>query len=214
MRSTLTQLLQLLAIAPSHALLAAPCVTSKGARAPVVRMDDWRPKNIDPLGQAMGMPPPIERPYSYWLDLRTSEVTFAQMVVYKLFYAVRRVVDEAGKALPKGAGVQGLLFDGARYDRADTLGQDLPIFVEPIAGSGVINNATLSGQEDVVPTALRTVATLEELCTAQAELEQAAADAPGETRAIALPADAMLWAVALTGLEECQLEALEANAGA
>ena len=210
-----TKLLLLATVAPAHALLAAAPAIRSVARAPVVRMDDWRPTNVDPLGQAMGMPREIERPYSYWLDLRTSEITFAQMVVYKLFYAVRRVVDEAGKALPKGAGVQGLLFDGARYDRADTLGQDLPIFVEQVAGSGVVNNATLSGQEDAVPTALRTVSTLEELCAAQAELEQAAADAPGEaTRAIALPADAMLWAVALTGVEECQLEALEANAGA
>ena len=177
--------------------------------------DGWRPKTVDPLGQAMGVPRAVERNYEFWLDLRDAENTFAQMVVLKLFYAVRRVVDEAGKALPQGAGVQGLLFDGARYDRADTLGQDLPIFVEQVAGSGVVNNATLSGQEDAVPTALRTVSTLEELCAAQAELEQAAADAPGEaTRAIALPADAMLWAVALTGVEECQLEALEANAGA
>ena len=34
------------------------------------------------------------------------------------------------------------------------------------------------------------------------------------TAAIALPADPMLWAVALTGLKTDELEALEANAGA
>ena len=56
------------------------------------------------------------------------------MVVLKLFYAVRRVVDEAGKALPQGAGVQGLLFDEARYDRADTIGQDLPIILATASG--------------------------------------------------------------------------------
>lgn len=35
-------------------------------------------------------------------------------VVMKLFYSVRRVVDEAGRSLPNGAAVQGLLFDEAR----------------------------------------------------------------------------------------------------
>ena len=93
-----TKLLLLATVAPAHALLAAAPAIRSVARAPVGRMDDWRPTNVDPLGQAMGMPREIERPYSYWLDLRTSEITFAQMVVYKLFYAVRRVVDEAGKA--------------------------------------------------------------------------------------------------------------------
>ena len=80
--------------------------------------DGWRPKTVDPLGQAMGIPKALERNYEYWLDLRDAENTFAQMVVLKLFYAVRRVVDEAGKALPQGAGVQGLLFDEARLSFA------------------------------------------------------------------------------------------------
>ena len=31
--------------------------------------------------QVMGAPAPIERPYVYWLDLRTSEVTFAQVLI-------------------------------------------------------------------------------------------------------------------------------------
>ena len=33
---------------------------------------------------------------------------------------VRRVVDEAGRSLPRGSAVQGLLYDEARYERADT----------------------------------------------------------------------------------------------
>ena len=66
----------------------------------------WRPKTVDPLGKAMGMPPQQERGYELWLDLRTAEVTFAQQALVQLFYAVRRVVDEAGRALPKGAKVE------------------------------------------------------------------------------------------------------------
>ena len=57
--------------------------------------------------EAMGVPRAVERNYEFWLDLRDAENTFAQMVVLKLFYAVRRVVDEAGRALPKGAKVEG-----------------------------------------------------------------------------------------------------------
>ena len=100
----------------------------------------------------MGVPRAPARTWELWLDLRTSEVTFAQMVVVKLFYSVRRVIDEAGKALPQvaassasgphaapshprhlsfqGAGVQGLLFAEPRFDPADTIGLELPVFVE------------------------------------------------------------------------------------
>ena len=164
--------------------------------------DGWRPKTVDPLGQAMGVPRAVERNYEFWLDLRDAENTFAQMVVLKLFYAVRRVVDEAGKALPQGAGVQGLLFDEARYDRADTIGQDLPIILATATGYA---NATAAGQLDPLPAEVRAPRDLEALCTAKESLE-----AVDGTTAIALPPDdAMLWAVALTGLEECELEALE-----
>ena len=169
--------------------------------------DGWRPKTVDPLGQAMGVPRAVERNYEFWLDLRDAENTFAQMVVLKLFYAVRRVVDEAGKALPQGAGVQGLLFDEARYDRADTIGQDLPIILATATGFA---NATAAGQLDPLPAEVRAPRDLEALCTAKESLE-----AVDGTTAIALPPDdAMLWAVALTGLEECELEALESNLGA
>lgn len=51
--------------------------------------------------------------------------SFSEQVVIKLFYAVRRVVDEAGRALPQGSAVGGLLFAAERYDPADTIGQVL-----------------------------------------------------------------------------------------
>lgn len=43
---------------------------------------DWRPDNLDPLGQVMGQAFGVnqfERTHELWLDLRTSENTFAQM---------------------------------------------------------------------------------------------------------------------------------------
>ena len=43
---------------------------------------DWRPENLDPLGKAMGQAfgvSQFERTHELWLDLRTSENTFAQM---------------------------------------------------------------------------------------------------------------------------------------
>ena len=47
------------------------------------RMDtDWRPENLDPLGKVMGQAfgvSQFERTHELWLDLRTSENTFAQM---------------------------------------------------------------------------------------------------------------------------------------
>ena len=46
-------------------------------------------------------------------DITVCVIT-ACRVVMKLFYSVRRVVDEAGRSLPNGAAVQGLLFDEAR----------------------------------------------------------------------------------------------------
>lgn len=123
-----------LALAAIVSALLAP--TGRGAidgrmqhRHAASRMDaGWRPKTVDPLGKAFGVPEGRARPYTLWLDLRTAEVTFAQMVVVKLFYAVRRIVDEAGTSLPSGAAVQGLLFAAERYERADTIGQDLPIY--------------------------------------------------------------------------------------
>ena len=191
----------------ADALSLRPAVRVRQQPRISMMADGWRPKTVDPLGQAMGVPRAVDRNYEFWLDLRDAENTFAQMVVLKLFYAVRRVVDEAGKALPQGAGVQGLLFDESRYDRADTIGQDLPIILATATGFA---NATAAGQLDPLPAEVRAPRDLEALCTAKESLE-----AVDGTAAIALPPDdAMLWAVALTGLEECELEALESNLGA
>ena len=169
----------------------------------------WRPETVDPLGQAFGVPAAKERPYEFWLDLRTSELTFAQMVVMKLFYAVRRVVDEAGCSLPNGAAVQGLLFDEQRYDRADTIGQDLPIYVSTASG---LVNATQLGSQDPLPMELRTVASVDQLQAAEDELQDLSST--NAVSAIALPADAMLWASALTGRAPRDLECLAGNEGA
>lgn len=166
----------------------------------------------------MGVPPPREAPYELWLDLRTSELTFAQQALVQLFYAVRRVVDEAGKALPRGAKVQGLLFAESRYDRADTIGADVPIFL--FGSEGGISNATLTGEAPAVPVVLRSPMSVAGLRDAQEELDAlssgGAMSAANGTplAAIALPAEPMLWALALTGLNATQLESLEANAGA
>eukprot|EP00316_Scyphosphaera_apsteinii_P012784 CAMPEP_0119325106 /NCGR_PEP_ID=MMETSP1333-20130426/64995_1 /TAXON_ID=418940 /ORGANISM="Scyphosphaera apsteinii, Strain RCC1455" /LENGTH=224 /DNA_ID=CAMNT_0007332993 /DNA_START=126 /DNA_END=800 /DNA_ORIENTATION=- len=186
----------------------------------------WRPETVDPLGRAWGIPERIEKSYSLWLDLRTSKNTFAQMVVVKLFYAVRRVVDEAGKALPKGAAVEGLLFDEARYDRADTIGQDIPIILE--SPSGLVN-ATIQDSKHPVCAELRAPTSPEELSAAQSAFEGICdscvttarqtdtIDVGGvgvRMKAIALPADPLLWAMAFTGLKPSQLQSLEANQGA
>lgn len=175
---------------------------------------DWRPENLDPLGKAMGAAfgvSQFERKHELWLDLRTSENTFAQMVVMKLFYSVRRVVDEAGRSLPNGAAVQGLLFDAARYDRADTIGQNLPIYVQ--TGSGLVN-ATDSGAWEagleLAGVELRTPTNVDELSLGIGELEEASPS----VAAVALSADPVLWAVALTGLQPGELECLEGNEGA
>ena len=171
--------------------------------------ESWRPKTVDPLGQAWGVPAEQERSYSLWLDLRTAEVTFAQQALVQLFYAVRRVVDEAGRALPKGAKVEGLLFDEARYDRADAIGSDVPIFLQTLTGD--IVNATLKGGADPVPAVLRSPENSEELYAAQGELSKLDGSSPS---VIALSAEPMLWAQALTGLPESELVCLEANEGA
>jgi hypothetical protein len=194
----------------SRATRSRGCAADRG----VVMDTSWRPKTVDPLGQAFGRPSEKKRPFSLWLDLRTSEITFAQMIVVKLFYAVRRVVDEAGTALPQGAAVQGLLFDADTYDRADTIGQDLPIYVADPAGM-LVNATSLDSEVPLQGTEIRSPTSVEELSAAMAELEGLveSADAP-VTAAIALPAEPMLWAVALTGMDESTLQCLEGNEGA
>ena len=170
----------------------------------------WRPKTVDPLGQAMGMPAARERDFEIWLDLRTSEVTFAQMVVVRLFYDVRRVVDEAGRALPRGARVEGLLFDEDRFEFADTIGVDMPAYVA--SSGGAIFNATSAGQMEPMQAELRSPVELDALAEAQAEL--LGQEGEKTTRAIVLPADPMLWAVSLTGLPSEELQCKEGNEGA
>lgn len=197
----------LLFLVPGEAWQTAMPATRSRLHGSRLRMDaSWRPETVDPLGKAFGVPKARERPFELWLDLRTAENTFAQMVVTMLFYAVRRVVDEAGRALPSGAAVQGLLFDEMRYDRADTIGQDLPIFVE--TSSGLVNATAVTGWESL-STEIRAPTTVEELRVAVAELETVEAPA-----ALALPADPLLWAVSLTGLEPDELQCLQGNEGA
>jgi len=182
-------------------------------RRSISTMDaSWRPKTVDPLGKAFGMPSQQERGFELWLDLRTAEVTFAQQALVQLFYAVRRVVDEAGRALPKGAKVEGLLFDEMRYDRADAIGSDLPIFIQKMDGK--LCNATVKDSMEPLPAALRAAETLEGVYAAQKELEELRAADGGSMCVLALPAEPMLWAVALTGLEPDELECREANEGA
>lgn len=139
------------------------------------------------------------------------QITFAQQALVQLFYAVRRIVDEAGRALPRGAKVEGLLFDEMRYDRADAIGSDLPIFVESLA-SGVCN-ATVKDSMIPLATELRSADTVEGVTAARAEFEALDTD-DGVRCVLAMPAEPMLWAVALTGLKPEELECLEANEGA
>lgn len=140
--------------------------------------------------------------------MRSRRSTFAQQALVQLFYAVRRVVDEAGKSLPAGARVEGLLFDEMRYERADTIGSDQPIFLESASGGFV--NATVKDANEPLTCELRAPLTSDELSAAQAELESL--QGPGVTTVLALPADAMLWAEALTGLKPSQLECVEEGA--
>lgn len=99
-----------------------------------------------------------------------------------------------------------------RYDRADTIGQNLPIYVQTSTG---FINATDSGAWEArleVPVALQTPATAEELSLFAAQGEPA--QASPSVAAFALSADPVLWAVALTGLQPSELECLEGNEGA
>lgn len=190
----------------AHASIYRAMAHASG-RAAIAMDSSWRPKTVDPLSQVWGVPAAKERSYEYWLDLRTSEVTFAQQALVKLFYAVRRVVDEAGKSLPKGAKVQGLLFDAARYDRADTIGAEVPIYLD--SGGGAIMNATKLEMVPL-PTELRAPSSSELLRIAQEELTGLGEEA--KTTAIALEADAQLWAQALTGLTPDKLVCIDEGA--
>ena len=168
---------------------------------------NWRPKQVDPLGQAWGSPAEKKRPYQYWLDLRAAEVTFAQQALVQLFYAVRRIVDEAGRSLPKGAAVQGIVYEASTFDRADAMDANVPVYLE---SAGNLSAAAGGAEEGAAAAAveLRSAASAEELRAAQRDLEDAAEGAA----AIALPADPMLWAEALTGLPPEKLVCVEEGA--
>jgi hypothetical protein len=98
----------------------------------------------------------------------------------------------------------------------------VPIFVEQ--PEGILVNATI--RDDAVPleAALRAPESREALMAAQAELEVLMAEAVSAqaegggadegvlTTAIALPADPMLWALALTGLTPDDLVCVEEGA--
>ena len=201
-------------------LLGAPLAPALQRVRPLRMDSNWRPKTVDPLGKAMGMPAAKENTYMLLLDMREAEVTFAQQAIYQLFYAVRRVVDEAGRALPAGAAVQGLLYDEARFERADTIGADtLPVFLQTADGSFVIareaDGSFVKGEP--VPTALELRAPLapDALVTAMDELCVVGEDEGCEvTTAMALPSDPLLWAMALTGLNPDELALVPANEGA
>ena len=97
-----------------------------------------------------------------------------------------------------------------RYDRADTIGQNLPIYVQTSTG---FVNATDSGaweaRVEMPSVELKTPATVEELSLFAAQEQDSSSLA-----AFALSDDPMLWAVALTGLQPSELVCLEGNEGA
>ena len=84
----------------------------------------------------------------------------------------------------------------------------VPIFLETAPGTLV--NATLKGSVVPVPAALRSPMVREDLAQAQADLESLSTDKL--TTAIALPADPMLWAEALTGLTPSELKCVDEGA--
>lgn len=158
-----------------------------------------------------GVPPRKEQRHKLWLDLRTSEETGAQQALVVLFYAVRSIVDGAAKALPQGAGVQGLLFAEDRYSRGDTVGAEtLPIFLE--TAGGAVLSATPGSPLPVVAE-LRSPTTSKGLDDAIRELNEFASPDDGSAlAAIALPADPMLWALALTGFTLGELVCVDEGA--
>ena len=97
-----------------------------------------------------------------------------------------------------------------RYDRADTIGQNLPIYVQTSTG---FVNATDSGaweaRVEMPSVELKTPATVEELSLFAAQEQDSSSLA-----AFALSDGPMLWAVALTGLQPSELVCLEGNEGA
>jgi len=137
-----------------------------------------------------------------WLDLRGAPSPFAQMALAKLFYAVRSVVDKDGVVLPKGAGVQGVLYGADAFDPADALGAGLPIYLAlGIDDTHGFQNATLGGGANALTkvslTTIKSSSEWEALCLIKS-LPYGGAEEKGVTAA-ALPPLPKLWARALTG---------------
>ncbi|KAJ1460686.1 hypothetical protein M885DRAFT_494983 [Pelagophyceae sp. CCMP2097] len=153
----------------------------------------------------------VTRGYEYWLDVRGAEVTFAQQAVLQLFYAV----DEEGLRLPKGAGVQGILYAEETFDAADAVGSALPCYVA-LRGGGFARaesrdttalpdafvqsvsselemQAARSGAGD-----FNVARTSETMVQPRVAIGAVSDFTSAETTAIALPPDARLWAQALT----------------
>ena len=134
-----------------------------------------------------------------WLDLRHADVTFAQMALTQLFYSVRHVVDTAGLSLPKGAGVDGVLYS-LDWDPADALGSGLPVYVAlgPEDSSGA-RSASRGGHSDVAEVSLSTVSSISEWATITTSGGKLASEPGEKLMAVALPPNPSLWATALTG---------------
>lgn len=121
-----------------------------------------------------------------WLDLRQEVEKAAEQRLLTLFYAVRRIVDRGGAALPSGKAVDAVLYARGTFAKADTIGAGVPCYVEEADG------ALTAAFADAPPppatmTAAGDVAALEDALQ-------------GGSEAVAIPPDAALWAFALTGL--------------
>ena len=106
----------------------------------------------------------------------------AEQRLLTLFYATRRIVDAAGRALPQGQAVDACLYSEP-FDRGDAIGAGGPCLLEADGGLVVAKDRT--------PWDLSTFETATDFET----LEKALASA----EAVAIPPDARLWAYALTG---------------
>ena len=122
-----------------------------------------------------------------WLDLRQEVEKAAEQRLLTLFYAVRRIVDRGGAALPAGRAVDAVLYARATFSKADTIGAGVPCFV-------VEDDGALTAETADAPAAPAAF-----VAASDAGALEAALAAPS-TVAVALPPDANLWAFALTGM--------------
>ena len=98
------------------------------------------------------------------------------------FYATRRIVDAAGRALPQGQAVDACLYSEP-FDRGDAIGAGVPCLLE---ADGALVTAT--DNRELWGDAFESAADIETLTKALTSAE-----------AVAIPPDARLWAYALTG---------------